>query len=217
MINDIIIALIGAIPVSITGLLLHYREMKKKDIEIEKHIQEKKEHQIKGDVLDKVLNFSAFNKIKTAVDEIFNSTKADRFLILIALNGKLDFNIVSVIFEQHKSTKYQVNAIARYRSLKIDAEYRKLLKDAEKFGLVHVKTEDLNPSLLKGIYTIENIVYSEIRHLLRLPIDDNNDILIYSSLATHDEEEFTELERTQANIIYDSSIRNILSNVLKEK
>jgi len=214
--NDVLIALIGAFPVLVTSALLHVREIKKKNIEIERHIREKKEHQIKADVLDKVLSFSAFNKIKAAVDELFRTTKADRFLILIAINGKVDFNIVSVIFEQHKTTKYQVNAIARYRSLKIDGEYRKMLRDAEKFGMIHFKTEELSPSLLKGIYTIEHVVYSEIRHLLRLPIDDNNDVLIYSSLATHEEEEFTELERTQASIIYDSSIRSVLTDVLKQ-
>lgn len=212
--NDIYIALIGAVPVLVTSILIHVREIRKKNNEIQKHIQEKEEHRIKGDVLDKILDFSSFNKIKSAVDEIFLATKADRFLILIAINGKTDFNIVSVIFEQHKTTKYQVNAIARYRSLKIDDNYRQMLKDAEFHGMVKLSTSEMENSLLKDIYAIENVAYSDIRHLLRLPIDDNNDVLIYSSLATHNERPFTNIERTRANIIYDSSIKNILKEVL---
>ncbi|WP_179022073.1 hypothetical protein [Winogradskyella forsetii] len=213
--SDVLIALIGLIGGLVPAILLHVREIKKKDAEIEKHVQEKSEHKIKADVLDKILDFSSFNIIKTAVDEIFEKTRADRFLILIAINGKIDFNMVSVIFEQHKDSTYQINAIARYRSLSVDSDYRDMLKRAERYDVVELETIKMEDSLLKDIYTIEAVKFSDIRHLLRIPADSENDILVYSSLATHSAEGFTKLGKRQANIIYDSTIKQTIKEVLQ--
>lgn len=214
--EKIVIALITMVGVLVPAILLHIREMSKKDKEIQKHKNEKEDHKIKAEVLDRILDFTAFNLLKEAVDELFRTTRGDRFLILIAINGKEDFNVVSVIFEQHKNSDYKVNAIARYRNLGIDAPYRNMLKEAEALGSVSLDINNMKDSLLKDIYKIESIQYSDIRHLLRIHVDDRNDILVYSSLATHDERGFTKLGRTRADLIYNSSIKKILKDVLEK-
>lgn len=218
--ENIIITAISSISTLLLGGMLHYREMKKltfeKDKEIESHIQEKEEHKIKSDVLDKLLDFTAFNKIKSSVDEIFKNTRADRFLILIAINGKTSFNVVSVIFEQHKRSKYQINAIARYKTLGIDTPYKQLLKLAEIEGTVMVFTERMEESLLKDLYIMENIVESHIRHLMRIHTDTHNDILVFSSLATHDKRGFTTIGKRKADLIYNADIKPTLFDVLKK-
>jgi hypothetical protein len=216
MSETILTALISGMTVLIPALMLHYREIKKKNREIQVHKDEKEDHRIKADVLDRILDFSAFNLIKEAVDELFRTTRGERFLILIAINGKVDFNVVSVIFEQHKTSDYQVNAIARYRSLGIDEMYRGMLKEAEALGMVSLQTKKMPASLLRDIYEIEHIEFSDIRHLLRISADERNDVLVYSSLATHDEKGFTKLGRRKASLIYNSTIKKTLKEVLEK-
>lgn len=215
--NDILVSSITGLGVLIPALLLHYREIKKKDIKIEKYKEEKVKQDIKLIALDKILDFCSFSQIKSAVDEMFEKTKADRFLILFAINGKTDFNTVSVVFEQHKNTKYSINAIGRYKTLPIDNMYRKMLKDAEMHGIVEVETEKMPDSLLKDIYDLEEVVWSDIRHLCRFHADESNDILVFSSLATHSQKGFTKLEKVEANLIYDSIIKPNIVSVLKKE
>lgn len=216
IVNSVLGHLVTLLVVVIPAYLLHRREMAKKNKEIQIHKADTADYKIKAEVLDKILDFSAFNKIKDAVDEIFKTTRADRFLILIAINGKVDFNVVSVIFEQHKVSDYQVNAIARYKSLKVDDDYRNMLKRSEKYDIVELETATMNESLLKDIYTLEGVKFSNIRHLLRIKADERNDILVYSSLATHNEKGFSQLGKRTANMVYDSVIRSTIKKVLEK-
>lgn len=211
--ENIIIAGIGAFVTLTLGLIGHFITIKNLT---KRKNEELKEHKIRADVLDSILDFSSFNELKIAVDEIFETTRADRFLILIAINGKTDFNTVSVIFEQHKIHKYRISAVARYRTLGIDPAYKKMLKEAELYGIVELETDALYPSLLKDIYEIENVTASQIRHLLRINADENNDVLVYSSLATHDKRGFSHIDKVRADLIYNSSIKTTLENVLKK-
>lgn len=152
---------------------------------------------LKADVLGRILDISLLNEIRGAVGVMFEETSADRYLILVAVNGKTDFNVVTAIFEQHGDPKYKINAIATYRSLKIDAHYKQMLEFAEKRGQVEMIVAEMPDSLLKGIYVREGIKYSKVRHLLRVPIDDGNDVLVYCSIAKHrNAEPYTLYERT---------------------
>lgn len=218
--NEIVISLITAISVIVPAILIYKKDMQKLRLDYEKqinaHVKEKKEHKIKADVLDKLLDFASFNQIKSAVDQIFENTRADRFLILIAINGKTDFKIVSVIFEQHKKTEYDVSAIARYRHLEVDRDYRDMLKQAERDGVVHYETSKMHDCLLKQIYLFEKVKFSDVRHIARVPVDDDNDVLLYSSLATHNDKGFTSQGRTFAKITYDSIIKETILEVLKK-
>lgn len=214
--SEIAVSFFSMLTIIIPAVLLHKQKMSAKEKELLEEKRKNKEHLIKADVLDKVLEFASFNAIKEAVEELFSTTRADRFLVLIAVNGKVDFNMISVIFEQHKKGNSKVNAIARYRSLSIDSKYREMLKESEKNGMLIIKTADMDDCLLRQIYEIEGVQESMIRHLIREHIDDDNDVLVYSSLATHDKRGFTPLGRTKANIMYDSTIKGIIEDVLKK-
>lgn len=197
-----------------SAFLLHRREMKKKNLELSDQKKTTEDFKIKAEVLNRVLDFSSFNLIKDAVDEMFLETKADRFLILIAINGQTDFNIVSVIFEQHKTADFQVNAIARYKDLPIDEAYRSMLKHAEREGQVLLETEKIERSLLGELYRLEGVEHSVVKHILRIKADERNDILVYSSLATHNSRSFTNLELRKVDLIHNSSLKPIINNVL---
>ena len=163
---------------------------------------------------DKIMSFESINSIKSAVKELFVETSATRFLILIAVNGKADFNMVSVIFEQMKDGYGNVNAIARYHNIDIDYEYRKMLKLAEREGCISYKTTDMKDSLLKDIYIMEGVKTSKIMHVTRQHVDKDNDLLVFASVATHTSESFTDLEDTTIKLLFDSKITPNINSVL---
>ena len=207
-----LISLIGIIGVAIIAYIKDVR-LKKLQIEIDNHrhnessaVHRLKETTLKMGVLDRLLDFETFNKIKNSVDRMFETTKADRFMILIAMNGKTDFRVISVIFEQHKTTKWKVNAIVRYRDIEIDDRFKSLLKEIEHEKCVNLVVSDMKPQLLRDLWTLEKIKHSKLRFLHRQHLDDSNDIIIYSSLATHSEDPFTKLEDAFIKTEYEGSI-----------
>lgn len=177
---------------------------------------ENEDVRVKLKFLDRALDLEFINQIGDAVDRIFDQTKADRFLILIAKNGKEDFNIVNVVFEQHKGSEYRINAIARYRNVHIDHPYKQMLKDCEFKGVIELETETMPRSVLKSFYENEKIKHSKVRHLARKPIDDQNDFLIYSSLSTHIDEKFTDNELAFIKTQYEGIIMPALQKVIDE-
>lgn len=219
-----ILSLAGALVMGVLGLWKYKDEKKKYNLEVEKLQQEiayfKKQEMdacVKISFIDKIMDFPFFNALADSVDRIFQFTKADRFLLLIAKNGKTEFSIVNVVFEQHKNNDYKINAIARYRNVDIskDPYYRRMLKDAEHNGVVNLKTDNLpDDSLLRDFYEMENIKYSKVRFLARKPIDEDNDFVIYSSISTHMDKNFTRMEKTFIKTQYEGTIKPSLNKVI---
>ena len=212
--STILVSIIGAISTITVSVLLYRKDIKVKKMEIASAEQkaDAKHQSIKINALDKLLDFTSFNTIRNSVDRIFENTKADRFMILIAVNGKTDFNIVSVIFEQHKTAKWKVNAIIRYRDVHIDNEYRQLLKDAEYKGVVDIKVDDMKSQLLKDFYVLEKVRYSKIQFLHRESVDEDNDVLIFSSVSTHTDKPFTKIENAVIKTEYEGTITHTIKN-----
>lgn len=211
--------IIPAVTAVIIALIPFYFEKlknKKKDQQIAQLKEDKKNSELRITIVDKILDISLLGKIQDAVKNMFDETKADRFLILVAVNGKVNFNVVSVIYEQHKDSEYRGNAIARYRNLEIDEDYRNMLKEAEAKGYVEIDTQTMPDSLLKSIYKVEGVNHSKIRHLLRLPIDEGNDILVFSSVATHEEDSFEDFEKMIFMTQYNSTIIPSLKQIISE-
>lgn len=218
-----ILSLAGALVMGVLGLWKYKDEKKKYNLEVKKLEQEiayfKKQELdacIKISFIDRIMDFPFFNALANSVDRIFDLTKADRFLLLIAKNGKTDFSIVNVVFEQHKSKDYKINAIARYRNVDVsqDPAYRRMLKDAEHNGVVDLETATMPECLLKQFYLMEKVTFSKVRFLARKPIDEDNDFVIYSSLSTHDNEPFTLAERTFIKTQYEGTIKPSLNQVI---
>lgn len=156
------------------------------------------EMQVKDRSMGLVVDLKTLNKLKYLVDEIFRRTKADRFLILAATNGKEDMRITSAIYEQHKKTDkimLSIGAVSRYVEFEFDSKYRKLLKDAENVGPRVLDVDNLEPCDIKSIYQNEGVKHSIWHFLSRKPIDENNQRVFYTSVATHYPEPFTPQEQ----------------------
>lgn len=224
MTDSILIFLAVIIPSILTyhlGLKKYRLELKKNKEELkqtkERNIQlaeAKAEADIKMTFFNQIIDLTSINIISNAVDRMFDKTKADRFLIMIAVNGKDDFNIISVVFEQHKLKNYRINAIARYHNITIDLQYKELLQDTEKQELISLSTDKMQESILKDFYINEKVKYSLIRKLVRKPIDKDNDFLVYSSISTHYNKNFTRIEKSFIKTQYEGTIIPNLINVL---
>ena len=225
-----IIALITTSFGAIWGIYKYFDEKKKrkkdekiKDLQIEKLELEnqglKKEnnsYEIKENTLERLMAISSLNGMEKAVYNLFKKTKANRFLILYAKNGQDDFKVVTVFFSANQEESTNINALATYRNLNIedDPQYRPMLKDVKRYGEVHLTTKTLPNCMLKDFYTAEKVNYSIVRILAKKEIDKNNNVLIYSSIATHSEEDFTSLERTFIKALYESTIIPIINDIL---
>lgn len=211
----VIVAIISLGGLVFGGVLTYFREIKikkmekdleERKLEAEERLVEQQEKMLKLGALDRLLDFTSFNEIRDSVDRMFAHTKADRFMIIIAMNGKTDFRVISVIFEQHKTEKWKVNAIIRYRDVEIDEEFKKMLKAVESEGEITYDVNDMRPQLLKNFYVIEKIKHSKLRFLHREKLDKHNDVVIYSTIATHEDLPFTQIENTIIKTEYEGSI-----------
>lgn len=163
-----------------------------------------------------LLDLKFFNSLKDIIDEIFIKTSVDRFLILIATNGKTDFKFATAIYEHHKlgsgdtTVKLSIGDTTRFVKFKFDKLYLDMLKESEIRDRVSVITNEMPESDLKNIYISEGVMESEIYFLKREPLDENNDVIFYCSLATHSEKGFNKIEKSLIKSYVDN-IKNIMN------
>lgn len=143
------------------------------------------------------LDFEMFNDIKDSVDMIFEKTKADRFLILTGTNGKTNLRFVSVIYEHHKKNNkisLSIGAVNKYVKFEFDDSYRRMLKQIEATGCINYDVKLMEDGDLKRIYENEEVNFSNVFFLCRIPMDSENDRLFFCSISTHSDEPYTDNE-----------------------
>lgn len=225
MSNEIIIALIGAIATIIASTIAYFKDLRAKKQALDNSVLLKEIHdlrvsfdnstkklaetRIKVNILDRLSELSVFNEIKNSIDRIFQKTKADRFLILFSMNGTRELRAVSVAFEIHKNPKSS-NAIVRYRDVEIDDSYRTLIKRVEKDGSVDLSREEMEPQILKDFFTIEGINTIKLTFVERRHLDEENDIVIFGTVAAEEIEGWTELESAVINAEYEGTLKPII-------
>jgi hypothetical protein len=207
--TSISIALIAILP-----LLYKY----KNDFNLEKaktQILQNQKNILETELEDLSLNLrleiTNFNVLANSIQTIFHKTKADRFLILTANNGKGYMKYASAILEQHKNGAkmfLSVGATSKYINFKFDEPYRDMLKSTEELGLVSFDVDTMPDCDYKDIMISEGLNFSNVYFLKRSKIDDNNDRLFYCSIATHDSKTYTRTE----NIIIKSEVDKIKTN-----
>lgn len=207
MTEGVLISIISFIGVSITALITAYYTIKVKRLELSNTISTKQVAKLRAELtcINVLFEYNLIALINRTVDDIFKNTKAERFIILFALNGKTDFNFVSVCYEKTKSSKTS-GAIYRYVRVQIDDHYRQMLKYVEKDHQVYIDVANMQECLLKNIYQsiAEGVTFSGVHFINRSPLDEDNDTLVYCSMATTDPEDFTKQERSVMKLAMDN-------------
>lgn len=209
-VTEIITSGIAAISVIGAAAITTYQKRS-----IQKERVEHNTEKIGWDTMSRVATLKTFNQIKGIVDGLLNKTSGTRFLILVAVNGKVDLRHVSVIYEQHFDSDYPVNAVTRYNRLKVDEPYIQMLKHVEHQEPVNLDVSNMDNSLLKKIYRLEGVNYSKVTFLHRASIDEKNDVVIYSSIATHADKPFTQDEKTEIKLTHETELRPLMKELFK--
>ena len=196
-ITPILVAIITVFGGASIKFYFDNKALRKKNVSLHEEIKDKS--------LDLQMDLQSFNDIKEIVETILTKTKADRFLILTATNGKTDLRFATAIYEHHKKNEkvtLSIGATSKYIRFEFDSDYKKMLKNVEANGCINLETATMPLSDLKAVYETEELNYSNIYFLMRSAIDSNNDRLFFCSAATHEEENFTHKE----NIIMKTAI-----------
>ena len=142
--NTILISLISAISAFLIALIPYF---------LQKRGEEKK---LKNKIVDIDIELFKFNDLRESVEKVLFETKADRFLILMAHNGKEEMKFATAIYEQHKiseQSSFSFGATNKYIKLTFDHNYRELLKNCEKNDVVKMSTNTiklLNINIFQG-------------------------------------------------------------------
>ena len=208
----ILTAVLGAITTLIPAILVHLREIKKINIKLKDTEDSLRRQVFATNTLDRWLNIHYIGAIKRAARKIINSTKADRFLIIIGFNGKERFRFISVIVEEHVDPD-QYRAVDRYKKVVIDDQYVKMLYDAEHKGPQELNTKKMEPCKLRDFYEMEGVNHSIVTFLSRENVDENNDLVIFSSTATHGNTPFTQLNKTLIDTVHTGAIKEVLDKI----
>lgn len=192
-VNHIFITIISSITAIISAILGYFAVIRA--AKIKKQLS----HPITKTNL--MVNLTVFSRIREEVYDLFLHTTADRFLILVAHNGKEVLRFCSVIYEQHNKGIDGVNlsfgAVSKYVRFEFDEEYRKMLKKAEINGMEEIHTDKLPKCDLREIYKAEGILHSNCYIFNRIINYDNkgNDLLFYGTVAKHTKEPFSFQEK----------------------
>jgi hypothetical protein len=191
--EGVIVSLAAPVSAVLTALIAAYVALKRKHSNVK---QENKILTIELNSINILFNHNLLAIIDEHVTNIFDETKVNRFLILFAVNGKTHFNFVTVCMER-TNTGAMSGSIFRYNRLEIDDHYKSMLKQVELQGNVHLEVSTMPPSILKSIYESrdEKVTFSCVKFLKRINVDENNDIVLYSSIATTNNEDFTSEEQ----------------------
>ena len=204
---NIITGLLSVAGLTITAFVTGWYAIKVKKLELKNETSQKQVSRLKAELtcINVLFEYKLIALLNTTVEHIFQETKAERFIILFAINGKTDFNFVSVCYEKTKSDKGS-GAMYRYVRVAIDDHYRQMLKYVEKDKQVYLDVEHMPDCLLKNIYQsiVEGVTYSGIHFIARHNIDQDNDSLVYCSIATTNNEDFTRGEKTSIKVAMDN-------------
>lgn len=203
--GEYILIIAGILVSAISSLYTYKFKMKSKQLEtVLEHSKEFRDNTL-------MISIESISKIQGLCNEMFNKTNADRFLLLIAKNGKTEFRHCTVVYEQHKlSSKVYLSlgATSKYHGFEFDKSYLEMLKETEYKKYLPYKTVEMPKGVLKQIYEDEKVTESKLFFLQRKSINNEADEIIYCSIATHNQKGFNEHD--------DIKIR-IFSQVLKSE
>jgi hypothetical protein len=191
--SSIVISIISGVATIMSAVIaIRYKhKLSKYKTEVEVIRTDLKHTQFQADGINALLDLQTFNKINNGIADIFAATKATRFLIMIAENGQVKPNNVSVIFQSVKhggdlKNKIIINSLSQYHRIKVDKFYSEILDILEKEESYSFIVSEEPDQDLKGFYAAEGVKHSVLRWIDRRPKDDKNDILFFAAVSTHD-------------------------------
>ena len=162
-----------------------------------------------------LMDLQLLNRLHEVGEKILSETNATRFLILVATNGKEHLRKATVIYEQHHTSggiRTSIGATGKYVDFEFDSVYMKMLKEIKTGEISNMIVAEMIESDLKRIYDAEGVTHSNVFFIKTTKMDEDNDRLWYSSVATHLPEGLTENDMTLIKL-YMSTVKGIFNEL----
>lgn len=165
--------------------------------------------------ISSVKSFSGFlthwNEIERQIHGLFRDTKADRFLILQARNGKDKPTKTTAIYQTRDGGQRDFD----YIDFPLDDDYRQRLELTEYSGPHVIDVAGIPDSFIKAVYQNE-----EVHHSVWWPIAREDykrySIIVYASIATHSEEPFDQNELVRQRMLM-GQVQEMSQHLLGER
>lgn len=154
--------------------------------------------------------FKTSNESFEISKDILKNTTATRCHLFTASNGKSDLKFTNSLFGFELINDRIEVSNDTYKALEYDDAYNSMLKLAEISESIIIDVNAMQESLLKRIYKSIRIKHSIIVFSFRCSIDNLNDRIFYLSIATKNNEPFSE-----DDMLYIKQKTDELKNVLK--
>lgn len=170
------------------------------------------------------VTFEQLTELNETINNLFNNTSADRFLLLISNHENEGYNWVSAIYEQHYNTTdpsskkdiaISIGATGRYVKLDMDTDYKMMVEEARKSSPVRLNISTMRDSMLKNIYLYERVTYSNIYFLydiVRRVKGKKQTTTLFCSIAKHGQNSFFPEDETYMKLIVDKIKNEIIPN-----
>ena len=215
----IIVAVITSVGTIIAGVFGGFDKIFKNNKD-----EEEKEEEMASNISSLKITFESFSELNSSINDLFNKTSADRFLLLISNNEGEGYNWVSAIYEQHfnspdavtkKNIALSIGATGRYVKLDMDSDYKLMIEDARKSSPVKLTVPYMKDSILKNIYLYEKVTHSNVYFLYDIirKINGKKQITtLFCSIAKHGEHPFLAEDETYMKLVVDKIKNDIIPN-----
>jgi len=155
------------------------------------------QNQIKTDIS---LSLPEINTLDKIINQLFEKTKVDRFVIFKAENGGVNpLTFTTAILERHSSGMYMVlslGATKKYIHVRFDAPYKSMLDKIEMDkSLIYLDVNEMHDCDLKTFYQEEQVKHSAVSFQARYPLTKEKHVILYYSFATHNEKPYSKKEK----------------------
>jgi len=185
-------------------------EIKEKALQLEKAKleKEKKVNELLKDniyttklrTLKQVFDVKSFSRLESMIREGMNGTPFDRFTIMFLMNGKVEFNFMSVIFDQHQN-KPMVGLDSPYSKIRIPEDYHEIITSLPQGRGHWIKAPFEEVSTMAEYMRLEEIKQIGWFKIRRIALDDFNDLLVYCSWSTQLDKEVTWRDKRKLELL----------------
>lgn len=153
-------------------------------------------YQAKIQKVKELYDLQHFSLMERTIQQLFLTTPIDRFTIMFVMNGKIDFNYLTVIFDQ-SSTDLELGGVSPYARFPIDHEYRRMLKEMEVNKFVWRKSPEFRVGRINDFLEMEKVNNICWAYVTRIALDEFNDLVVFLSVSSVG----PEISRVDKNIV----------------
>ncbi|MDO6813831.1 hypothetical protein [Tenacibaculum soleae] len=186
------------------------RKDKKQKDEITALKQDKTASGFNIGLLSNLMKMKLYSSLEVVTKVLFKNTKATRVIVFVAINGKVEPKKVYALFGE-KDDGTQIDQ--EFKGVEIDEPYLHTLHELEKEGSLLVETMKLRSGLLKNIYFKEQITFSYLKFVKRYHLTEEDDAVVYMSIATDNDVSFNSIELTEIDIKVSTTYRSIINKI----